>query len=497
MDAIKNLQLQQFDLFGTDPLLGTNRWVDFSQFKIRGHYTASARLSRYFQTMMWCGRIDLRLATFYPNKEDDIRQLGTAVVLDYLLNQSGQFNNWSALEQTTRAFVGPTDSMTFSQLNGLLSDAGIHSLEDVPDLLTLTNLQTQLLTGELGFQSITSHRLWSPLSPDELRLPRSFTVCGQKFILDSWAFSQVVFDKVHWPSDNCEPYCGATNICTKVVRRKPSCLDAAFSVLGNDQVAPEIIERITATNGVPFRDGLPYQHNLMAVRRVIDSQDSAAWTNNIYTAWLSALRALSEPTTGPQYPEAMRTRAWAMKTLNSQLASWTALRHDTVLYAKQSYTGSIICSYPYGFVEPLPEFWRRMRALANVAANAVSTLPLSGQLTTLNRTNWWDLGWAYPMTFDLDEVRSNEVASLVSFAETMSTLEGIAEKELAQEPLTQTETTFLMSVMQDLGYCHTESGYSGWYPRLFTPTRRTTWCATRARSSRGDRESQPPHDRSG
>jgi hypothetical protein len=57
--AIGNLQLHEFDLFGT-----TNRLVDFSQFEVRGHYTTSERLSRYFQAMMWCGRIDLRLATF-------------------------------------------------------------------------------------------------------------------------------------------------------------------------------------------------------------------------------------------------------------------------------------------------------------------------------------------------------------------------------------------------------------------------------------------------
>jgi methionine--tRNA ligase beta chain len=55
--AIKNEQMQSFPLFG-----GT-RVVDFSQFKVRGHYQASDTLKRYFQAMMWCGRIDLRVAT--------------------------------------------------------------------------------------------------------------------------------------------------------------------------------------------------------------------------------------------------------------------------------------------------------------------------------------------------------------------------------------------------------------------------------------------------
>ena len=63
-------------------------------------------------------------------------------------------------------------------------------------------------------------------------------------------------------------------------------------MLGNDQTVPDLVARITSTNGVPWRDGLPYQHNLTAVRHVIDSQDAGIWTNNIYTGWLAALRAL-------------------------------------------------------------------------------------------------------------------------------------------------------------------------------------------------------------
>src|SRR5262249_46385749 len=81
---------------------------------------------------------------------------------------------------------------------------------------------------------------------------------------------------------------------------------------------------------------------------------------------------LSRPTTGAAYPEAMRTREWALKTVNTQLASWAQLRHDTVLYAKQSYTGVPACSYPAGFVEPLPQFWERFRTMAARAADLVS-----------------------------------------------------------------------------------------------------------------------------
>ena len=67
-----------------------------------------------------------------------------------------------------------------------------------------------------------------------------------------------------------------------------------------------------------------------------------------------------------------------MKTLNTQLASWTQLRHDTILYAKQSFTGGSTCVYPTGFVEPRVAFWQRLRAAATRAADLIAGLPYEG-----------------------------------------------------------------------------------------------------------------------
>ena len=444
--AVTNLTLEDFDLFGS------NRMVDFSQFEVRGHYVNSVRLQHYFQTMMWCGLIDLRLATFYPNQEDDIRELGTTLVLRQLLTE---YDAWAALDQITTAFVGTTDSMTFDQLDDLLTAANIQSLADVPDLATLTNLQTRLLTGELGVEDIRSGVFFSPLSSDQIKLPRSFTVSGQKFVVDSWAFSEVTFDSILWsPVDG--PNSGV--VYGKVERRKPSCLDVAFSIFGNDSTVPELAARMTETNGVIWRDGLPYQRNLTAVRNVIDGQDPAVWTNNMYTAWLGALRALSIPTVDPEYPEAMRTSAWAMKTLNTQLASWTELRHDTILYAQQAYTGIEACSYPAGFVEPRPEFWGQMNALATLTANAIAGLPLSGVV---------NLPGSRLGSYDLGAIKSAQLACFTNFAATMVTLRQMSEEELAQQPFSLTEIAFLKNLIeQSQTYTHALL-YNGWYPELF------------------------------
>src|SRR6185295_5440772 len=121
----------------------------------------------------------------------------------------------------------------------------------------------------------------------------------------------------------------------------PSALDVAFSVFGNNQIVPELVARINRPKAAPspdhtiqFRDGFPYQHNLAAIRAVIDAHPVSAWHQNLYVGWLDCLRTLSAPlSSDSRLPDAMRTRAWAMKDLNTQLASWTQLRHDTILYA--------------------------------------------------------------------------------------------------------------------------------------------------------------------
>ena len=454
LDAITN------EMFGCFTVFDYPRWDDFSQFKPRGHYEQSDRLRRYFKTVMWLGRMDLRIADGDRDCDGNrlpssLRQLGTALVLGRLLDLAGQFETWERFDRVVQAFVGWSDSMTFAQLMDLTASAGIRTLADVATPETLANLQTQIERGSLGVQNIRGDAFASPLGPERIRLPRSFTVFGQKFVPDSWALSKVVWDEILWVEN------GETK---KIERRVPSGLDVAFSVLGNDQIVPELVARMTNTAArestnhmVRWRDGLPYQHNLAAVRNVIDSQTSAIWESNIYVNWLATLRELSRPTTDADYPQALRTRAWALKTLNTQLASWTQLRHDTLLYAKQSYTDRGACSYPDGYVEPRVEFWRRLEQMATRTASLVRSLPYQGVVSDRVYGDW-----------DLASVQTNQINFLTNFAATVAQLREIAEWELRHEPLTPAQRQFIDGLMQTpTSYYSPVRDYGGWYPRLF------------------------------
>jgi hypothetical protein len=461
--AINALQPVNFNLYGE------SRVIDFSQFTVRGHYVNSTNLQRYFRAMMWCGLADFRyagLANGASGGTNTLRELSGAVALELLLRNSGSFSNWFNFNRTLEMFVGTPDSLTFAQLNGLLTTAGINSPANLPNQAALTNLQNQLMTGQLGMQQITSGYYYSPLNATQVKLPRSFCFMGQRFVMDSWAFNKTTFDSIIW-DDN-----GIPELADKVLRRVPSALDVAFTVLGNSQVVPEIAARISRTNLTAadgrayWRDGRKYQHNLAAARNVIDSQNSSAWTNSIYNHWLACLRLLSEPTTGVQYPEAIRTRPWAMKTLNTQLASWTHLRYTTALYVKESYTPIVLCLYPKGYVEPLPEFWSRIGEMALATKAVLTALPTNGIFTYRHTTN---NAQGNPVNYNVlvsgATMYSNRLALMDHVVATVDTLRALSEKQLSKTPFSPADTLFLQQLVE-FDYVGKRT-YSGWYPKLF------------------------------
>jgi hypothetical protein len=407
---------------------------DFSFFKPRGHYTRTPDLSTYFQSMTWCGKAGMIVA----GTNSSARQVATALVLLDLLKKSGNRELLGQLDGVLAGLIGPADSLGFGQLDALAEAAGLDDLSHPISSVQLLAFATQLENGGFGFQNVAPIGLPETGHVADQRLvPRLFSVMGQRFTLDAWALQEMV-----WPRITPE----RTGSVGDIRRRRPYCLDSAFAALGNSQVVPDLIANIANAAGEPFRDGFPYQHKLAAVRSVIDQQPTATWEATIYSRWLRALRALSAPTTGPEYPEAMRTRSWAMKNLNTQLASWMQLRHDSILYVKQSQTPPWLCYYPDAYVEPRPEFFQRVSEMAEHL----------GRLTATLGTNWNGPG---------------TMAGLQTFLSRFSTncqiLKGIALKELAQQPRSPEENLFLGDLIEIMISYFGERQFNGWYPRMF------------------------------
>ena len=78
------------------------------------------------------------------------------------------------------------------------------------------------------------------------------------------------------------------------------------------------------------------------------------------------------------FPMFMKSPAWPLKSLQCALGSWTELKHDTLLYAKQSYAEmgnggeeEEIPPVPKGYVEPNVDFLDRLVALVQMTRDGL------------------------------------------------------------------------------------------------------------------------------
>ncbi|MFN8359487.1 MAG: DUF3160 domain-containing protein [Candidatus Kapaibacterium sp.] len=413
-------QLDFYPIFAQTP-----RHIDFSQMKPRGHYPDKG-LSGYFQAMMWLGRTEIFItkpegADPEPTDEDIKRQCMLAVTLAKLAQNSGAVEYFNSIDKLITKFVGAQDNLSLAKLIGVNSTLTITS----PDQLRDDALQKQFQDESIkqgAQQQILSQLLWADaFKLNSIKPAAAFMLMGQRFIFDSYILGNVVFDKV-----------GS--------RMMPSPLDAMF-VLGND-ASIQLLQ--------PEIEKYEYAKNLAGLRYLSNSQTKDFWEESLYSTWLSGIRSLNPPKDRTGLPRFMQTGAWWQKSLNTQLGSWAELRHDNLLYAKQSYTGGNMCFYPKGYVEPMPELYTTIARFS------------MGMKTALQGIAADTMIFKRYYTIILDTMR----ARLDHITTTCTTLSSMAEKELRSEPFNSQEQSLIANWAKEVSYGCGNRTFRGNYPMM-------------------------------
>lgn len=334
-------------------LFGVPREIDFSQFKPRGHYAGDPDLESYFRAMIWLGRIDLRLIETESDGSQVLRrkQVEAMLALRTLFDEA-TYQKYLSFDRAIGAFVGEHDYMTLQEVapfeDALGSPASLEGVDDVA-------IAQALVDGQYGQQRIASHVMRKEIPGGTFPLNVSFALLGQRYTVDSHVFSQVVYDRLP----------------TRVV---PNPLDVAFAALGNNQALPLLGSELDEEAGLAGA--------LSGMRLLVDAHGDDYWQSSFYTSWLSALRTLSPaaPEGREGLPTVARSEAWGRRLLQAQLASWAQLRHNNVLYVKQSYTSDLACEYPDAYVDPYPAFFSKIVELAERGAGLVEELGIEGDL---------------------------------------------------------------------------------------------------------------------
>lgn len=318
--------------------------IDYSQFIPRGHYTRTPQLKRYFLAVMWYGLFPFTPRTLVPPNRvipspEPLRQ---ALLLTYTLYRAKLVDLWQKIMTPIDFLVGLADDLTPPEVKTIMDQVygASPNLRDFTDSSRFEQFTHLFLNARKPHivHKIESVAGGLPPMPDP-KTPQ-MRLLGQRYIPDS-----EILQELSHPT----------------LRPVPSGLDV-MAVLGSARAVQHL-------NRIPCKwQQYPTVRQQLTARFARLSKRE--WTRNLYWAWLWVLQAVIHPLPA-SVPAVFRTPAWQDKCLQTALASWAQLRHDTILYAKQSLVaaegGDEEEPPPQEhYVEPNLEAWQRLLELVRL-----------------------------------------------------------------------------------------------------------------------------------
>jgi hypothetical protein len=361
---------------------------DYSQYIPRGHYTKSEELKAYFKSMMWYGRL-----TFRFKSEDEVR---SAVLMTLSLDKKTNFDSWNKIYEPINFFVGKTNDISYYDFKNAID--WLLGAGEKPEIILTDKNKLAMFVSRLANMNppqINSIPIFqASIQPDREKEIKGFRFMGQRFTIDAAIFQRLITREV-----------GPKGL---------ACSKAPFN---DGRMLPKGLD-IPAAMGSKKAEGILksqgdfelacYPENMSKMQKYIASLGVDIWTQNLYWGWLYSLQSLTtEKPAG--YPSFMINSAWAGKDLNTYLASWTELKHDTILYAKQVYAelgggGELPAKKDdRGYVEPNVLVYARLASLLKMTAAGLAD---RGLLSAANKTN---LGKLEQLALSLKTISEKEL----------------------------------------------------------------------------------------
>ena len=404
--TIKETARAEYDLImdagstTTSPILGVE--IDYTLFTVRGHYTRSEELEKYFRAFIWYG---IAPFTLTDNENNPTRDSALcALTVSSALNRSKKAKaSWKKIYSTTGFMVGQSDDLTPLELIQYVKQ----TLGKIPEV---DEWPGQLDEVYANLDSLRAALIVSKQESASKGLQMRFM--GQRYIPDSEILQK---------------------LCHETYRPYPTGLDV-LAVYGSEQAEKLLDEIYRPTEVWPG-----YADEYKKLTEKFRSQSVAEQTSNVYTTWLYTLNQIGS-TKGEGYPMFMQNEAWRNKCMTTALGSWAELRHDTILYGKQSGAecgGGEEPPQIMSYVEPDPEFYNRLY-----------------WLTETTRAGLEDRGM---LSRDM-EYKTDSILRLLDFLRTCAT------KELNGEDLSAEERYSLLVYGGTLEYISSSiADADGWY----------------------------------
>ena len=310
----------------------TGEEIDYSQFKARGNYTKNENLKKYFKVNMLYSQELVHLEN--PDKSINLEALKQAILISRtMLKDETSFKLWQDIYKPISFLVENTEDTTPIDIYKSISTA---TKENTIEAVLADNV-VNAVADEI------KNKENPKIKPDSGKV---FAFLPQRAVVDNTWLQNLVDTR----PQSQRPVVSGVDL---------------MALLGNS-----LAERLTLTN----EDNLKwddFKDKYEETKAMVDARTDKEEKANIYRTWLWVLKAFNNEY-GEGYPDFMKSEKWQYKDLNTALASWAQLKHDTILYAKEF--GAEMGGYDpvevKHYVEPNVNLYRRVKYLVGLTMDA-------------------------------------------------------------------------------------------------------------------------------
>ncbi len=363
---------------------------DYTQFGPRSHYAKNSVLRSYFRSMMWFGRQNLLAAS--PELMRD------SLAIAEWMNDPVLKKEWEAVYIPTTFFVGESDDLGIYEYQDLLGRLGNPKAFDAETVSRAQALAKTFQAPQILSSVLVGDEVTATDKKGLLESTRGFRFMGQRFTPDAFILNQLTKGQEQGP----------------LLPSMPTAL-MVMSVFG-DQTSDLLLNDWITKNHPEMREDILTK--VTELKQKFSELPDETWGQNIYWGWTRTLKSLfQESNKLSGYPFFMKHDAWRRKDTQAALGSWTELKHDTLLYAKQSYAElggggddpQVKPAVPKGYVEPNMEFWDRLQALAKMTYQGMNDLGLLDQTLQSRNEQFLD-SLSFFRTMALQEIENKTIS---------------------------------------------------------------------------------------
>lgn len=371
---ISNAEIKNIESLSLAESAITGEEVDYSQFKVRGNYTKNQDLRDYFKANMLYSQNKYMLRDYEGNINKEAIKFAVVMARPLAINDDANFM-WEKIYSPISFLVENSENVTPLELLKMVFE----------------------ITGDESFEldEIMDDKVIEALA-EKIANFETPEIAPQKGIFIAVLPQRTVVDNT-WLQKMIDT-------APRSKRPKASGLDV-MALLGSD-VAEELI--LNDEQNLLWGDFKKVYEN---TKELVQNRSDEEKRANIYRSWLWVLEGFNHKAE-ENLPSFMNNKKWELKELNSALASWAQLKHDTILYAEQfgAEMGAPEPVKNQHYVEPNVEVYRRLSWLTEY---------------TLENSYRFDL------LTDEQKARLNDFKGMVDF------LEAVSIQELQNEAISE------------------------------------------------------------